>query len=552
MILVALDRIQSNPWQVRRHFDDDQVAALAADIAAHKTAAGDSLGLLQLPAGRILQKDGQPLARSLYALRGDANKYLAQFGYQVQLAYGHNRLAAFRLLVQTDPTYANMPVELVGFTDEQMATAAWSENAQRQDISPIEQAEAIKHMIDSFGWSQSKVAEQLRLSRPAVTNKLRLLHLPEKAQDAIREGAMSERQAMALLPLQELPAAAKETASEGAYYHPDTILKEAVKGTASSDDLRRSVDTLITQTTVALDRLGFPPDHAFDIGADHDPPLRAALCDECPILVKHKDGPRCPDKGCRTQKSNAWAVQRCAAATQASGIAAATTAELEYGAYDGLLYHGESLGQELLKSGCKHGNLRLRLEEQRFAHGAIKVPGFDDVVVVCAHGKGRRCKCLAKLKKSEVHEDPSTRERRIRMERIAREIKEPMAGALDAALQAENTGAWRMLLEALDYNQKSKHPDWDGRQLRAKVARILADDHWLGYCYTVEEAGIYSIRRLLEFGLEIPEELAPYQPLFEQAVSGGSSQEEGAETGELIAPAEAANPPAETGQDVRV
>ena len=130
------------------------IAELAADIYAR--------GLLQPPVGR--QVDGR-----------------------VQLAFGHRRLRAYRhIRTQIDAMgWSAMPVNVQTLTDEQMALAAWSENAQRKDITAIEEAQAIKRMMDVFGWSQGDMGSKLGVDRSTVANKLRLLRLPEEVQTRI-------------------------------------------------------------------------------------------------------------------------------------------------------------------------------------------------------------------------------------------------------------------------------------------------------------------------------------------------------------------------------
>ena len=179
--LILLDLIDDNPFQTRQTYEDASIAELAADIYAR--------GLLQSPVGRLV--DGR-----------------------VQLAFGHRRLRAYRhIRTQIDAMgWSAMSVNVQTLTDEQMALAAWSENAQRKDITAIEEAQAIKRMMDGFGWSQSDMASKLGVDRSTVANKLRLLRLPEEVQARIAGRELSERQAVALLPLYELPKSALNNA----------------------------------------------------------------------------------------------------------------------------------------------------------------------------------------------------------------------------------------------------------------------------------------------------------------------------------------------------
>ena len=75
------------------------------------------------------------------------------------------------------------------------------ENLQRQDMNCFEEAQGIRHLIDSFELTQCEAAHQLGMSQSAVANKLRLLRLPEDERRALIEGGFGERHARALLRL---------------------------------------------------------------------------------------------------------------------------------------------------------------------------------------------------------------------------------------------------------------------------------------------------------------------------------------------------------------
>lgn len=203
IIHIKLEQIVANPWQTRRGKQDEQyIRNLADDIRLN--------GLLQNPVGRLIFAPGAPASE----VDVDAAVLLGEIepAYLVELAFGHNRLAAYKLLandefMQTankDNRWSTIPVELRALTDEQMAMMAWSENEKRRDVSPVERALAIWRRMNSFRWTQERAAEVLGISRPAVGNALRLLNLPPELQDDLHRGAISERQAMALLKLYEV------------------------------------------------------------------------------------------------------------------------------------------------------------------------------------------------------------------------------------------------------------------------------------------------------------------------------------------------------------
>jgi len=203
---VSLGWLRANPWQTRLGIDEAYIQELAADI--------ERRGLLQPPAGRIVNKDARPVEARLPNPGGNITDYLAAASWFVELAFGHNRALAFHTLAEKDERWQLMPVRIVAFTDEEMANAAWAENAQRKDLSPMEEAKAIKHRMNSFGWTQGEVAAALGLARSTVANKLRILEMPAEIQAALEQREITERQALAIAPAFALPAPAVERAEE--------------------------------------------------------------------------------------------------------------------------------------------------------------------------------------------------------------------------------------------------------------------------------------------------------------------------------------------------
>ena len=79
------------------------------------------------------------------------------------------------------------------------------ENLQREDLNPIEEAEGLQALIDKCGYTQEQVATSVGKSRPAITNALRLLKLPEEVREMAKDGTISAGHARALLAFDNQP-----------------------------------------------------------------------------------------------------------------------------------------------------------------------------------------------------------------------------------------------------------------------------------------------------------------------------------------------------------
>lgn len=199
LVHVPLDFVLDNPFQRRQDYGD--VAVLAEDIRQR--------GLLQVPRGRLLF-EGRPVDKERLSrtLEG-ANGYPGGALFSVQLAFGHRRVRAFRHLDKVGVGWNSMPVYVEAMSDDQMLDAVWSENQHRSDINAIEQAELLAEKLErarAAGGNQQTVAAEWGIDRSTVANKVRLLELPAEVQAALRERKLSERQALALLPVVEMQA----------------------------------------------------------------------------------------------------------------------------------------------------------------------------------------------------------------------------------------------------------------------------------------------------------------------------------------------------------
>ena len=156
--------IRRNPDQPRHYFDETKINELADSI---KTS-----GILQ----------------PLVVQRTDD-------GYQ--LIAGERRLrAALRLRL------SEVPIVVRESSDDDSIVLALIENLQREDLNPIEEADAFARLQEQFNLSQEEVAEKVGKSRPAIANSLRLLSLPDEVKGYVAQGKLAAGQARALLGLE--------------------------------------------------------------------------------------------------------------------------------------------------------------------------------------------------------------------------------------------------------------------------------------------------------------------------------------------------------------
>lgn len=161
---ISIEDIETNPYQPRRHFDPESLQELAASIKEH--------GVLQ----PLLVRKKDP-------------------GYQ--LIAGERRLRAAK-----QAGLSTVPVVVKGLDDRTVMEIALVENLQREDLNPLEEAEAYQRLITEFNLTQEEVAKAVGKSRPAIANTLRLLNLPEPIQQLVANGQLTMGHARALLSLE--------------------------------------------------------------------------------------------------------------------------------------------------------------------------------------------------------------------------------------------------------------------------------------------------------------------------------------------------------------
>lgn len=199
---LPLQKIEPNPNQPRKQFDEEQLQALADSIREH--------GLLQ------------PLA-------------VRDMGDYYQIIAGERRWRACRLAELRE-----VPVVIIEADDKKVMELAMVENLQRQDLNPMEEAEGYYSLIHDFKLSQEQVAERVGKSRPAVANALRLLSLKGELREMVEDGKISAGHARALLtlPTEKLQksAAQKVIALELSVRQTESMCKKMLTDLAAEEE----------------------------------------------------------------------------------------------------------------------------------------------------------------------------------------------------------------------------------------------------------------------------------------------------------------------------
>lgn len=500
MNTVPLHKIIPNPSQPRQAFNPETLVELALSI--HES------GLIQpviveadKDSNRYILHDGERRWRASCALavaldRGGAggNGLAAELKYAAGLiakADPAQMVEGYREVLSASPE-----IEVVladGGKSNHLLVRALVANIQREDLSVLEMAEGYE-ALRVQGWTHQRIAEAVGKSRSHITNMLRLLQLPAEIREPLAKGEISERQAQALLPLYQLPEPAQKVAATVAWGGTSELIKKAMAGEGSSS-LRASVGHLINRA--ARDLAGCPfLEHEFAEGG-----LRSPQCTECPMKIRRGKAGRCGDGDCYREKRRLWEALRLRLASEASGTP--ILGDVENAWVEINLLSGP-LASEAIKEGCKKQNLALRYDACP-DHGQ-RVPGFPDVRIICHHGEGQHCRCMAALKREQTKNDPEKQAENEAKKRLENEIVAPAVRVLLDALTENEAGAWRLMLPRMAAVYTGQAQDWPLEKVQERIARGLVLDAvpWNGH-HDLEQTHRKVIGRLAQAGLALPD-----------------------------------------------
>ncbi|HOV29550.1 MAG TPA: ParB/RepB/Spo0J family partition protein [Candidatus Dojkabacteria bacterium] len=162
-----ISKIEVNPYQPRMKIDPEQLISIADSIRTH--------GVIQPLI--ITKQDG-------------VDRYT--------LIAGERRLKAAQLA-----GLKSVPVVIKDTSPQEMLEIALIENIQRKDLNPLEEAYAFRQMQEEFGLSHQEIAKRVGVSRVSVTNKMRILQIPDPIKEEIMNERLSEGHARALMGIKD-------------------------------------------------------------------------------------------------------------------------------------------------------------------------------------------------------------------------------------------------------------------------------------------------------------------------------------------------------------
>ena len=193
--------LRPNPFQPRKHFDQKELDELAKSI----TLRGVLQPILVRPIG------GQP--------------------EMFEIVAGERRWRAAQLVKLHD-----VPVVVRDLDDNESLELAIIENVQRTDLNAIEEGAAYRELMDRFGYTQERLADDIGKSRSHVANMLRLIRLPPSVQAMIRDGRLTAGHARTLIGASNPEALAKEIVRR------DLNVREAEHRSQTKSDKRKPIE----------------------------------------------------------------------------------------------------------------------------------------------------------------------------------------------------------------------------------------------------------------------------------------------------------------------
>ena len=218
-VKLKINDIEPNRAQPRKSFDEEALEELANSISTH--------GVIQ------------PLLV----------RPLADGGYQ--LIAGERRWRASRMAGLTE-----VPVVIREMSDSEAMELALVENLQREDLNPIEEAQGLALLMETYGLTQEQAAKRVGKSRPAVANSMRLLSLPQEVLAMVERGELSAGHARTILALEnaeQITALANEIIKKNlSVRETERAVKALLKGDTKKEKRAKKRDTYYDEVELVV------------------------------------------------------------------------------------------------------------------------------------------------------------------------------------------------------------------------------------------------------------------------------------------------------------
>ena len=206
---IDINKIEPNHSQPRKNFNEDALQELADSIKQH--------GIIE----------------PLIVKQGEKGFY--------RIIAGERRWRAAKIAGMKE-----IPVVVKEYSNQEIMEIALIENIQREDLNPIEEAEAFQRLIEEYHLKQDEVAERVSKSRVAITNSLRLLKLDEKVREMVIEDKIKSGHARTLLAIEDLElqynTAMKVFDEKLSVRETEKLVKKILKSDSEKKENRTAVD----------------------------------------------------------------------------------------------------------------------------------------------------------------------------------------------------------------------------------------------------------------------------------------------------------------------
>jgi ParB-like chromosome segregation protein Spo0J len=384
------DNVKPNPYQPRDHEDPDHICKIAESIYQD--------GLMQIPVGR------------------EADGY-------VELAFGHTRWKAFRLLhniamfseyngydlsnfpilaryvaaavanklIASDRyKFRSFPVIIRKLSDEEMFRLAISENISRKDLTAIEEAKAMARYRTQFGKTSVEIGALFGLGESAVRNKIRLLDLPDHLRAGLETGSMTEGAARELLILLDLPAEIRKEADRSypEYLRPSAIEKGALNGTLAGT-IHTWVSELAERYSEDLGKAQWKWSETILAGGEDE--VSYGPCQGCQHNIQRDKKHLCINPVCFRNKRDAWRLRYARIAAEAVGYLAV---QQDWDRHTPFYLGEKSLAALKAAIEVKCPNLAVYYDEygNKSNCDALNAEGYPKAQLLCTKRKGF-CTC---------------------------------------------------------------------------------------------------------------------------------------------------------------